>query len=180
MALLHGRNLTPKQLPLVTFLSIAYRLFFMKSFFYSKLIKFASLLQSPFLLALRLLWGYQFFKSGYNKFHDIASIAGFFQELQIPFPLANAYLVSTVELVGGALLILGFATRLAALPLIISMTVAILTAEKESAMLFFTDPTILFGRSPFTFLMASLTLFLFGPGFFSLDRLFKWENKIIE
>src|SRR4051812_13862141 len=91
-------------------------------FFYSLLIKIGTLLQSPFLLAIRLYWGWQFLQTGYGKLTNIEKPIQFFSDLHIPFPEANAYLVGCTEFFGGILLCLGLASRLTAVPLIISMS----------------------------------------------------------
>ncbi|MCE5319260.1 MAG: DoxX family protein [Parachlamydia sp.] len=144
---------------------------------YDRLIRTSQAFSHLFLLAIRLFWGWQFFNAGRGKFADIASIAGYFETLHIPLPLVNAYLVAAVELLGGAFLILGLFSRLASLPLIGTMVVAFLTAESEATWNLFSDPGTFIGRSPFTFLMAALTIFSFGPGLFSLDRIFGIEKK---
>ena len=86
-------------------------------------------LKDGVLLLLRLNLGILFLSTGWGKVHDLASVTNFFTELHIPLPALNAVLVGYTELIGGALLIVGLATRLAAVPLVISMIVAILTAK---------------------------------------------------
>ena len=67
-----------------------------------------SLLQSPFLLAVRLYWGWQFAQTGWGKLHNLAKITDFFTSLNIPFPPASAHFIAGLEFFGGLLLILGF------------------------------------------------------------------------
>ena len=62
-------------------------------------------LQSPFLLAIRLYWGWQFAQTGWGKLNHLAKITGFFANLGIPFPVFNAHFVSGLEFFGGLLLI---------------------------------------------------------------------------
>jgi hypothetical protein len=69
-------------------------------------------LQSPFLLAIRLYWGWQFALTGWGKMHNIAKITGLFMGLNIPFPAFSAHFISGLEFFGGLLLILGLASRL--------------------------------------------------------------------
>jgi len=71
-----------------------------------------SRLQSPFLLIVRLYWGWQFAQTGWGKMHDIAKITAFFTTLNIPFPAFNAHFVAGLEFFGGILLILGLGTGL--------------------------------------------------------------------
>lgn len=140
------------------------------------LIRAGEIFQHLFLLAVRLIWGWQFFDAGLGKFYSIQSIADYFQTLDIPFPQVNAYLVGSTELIGGAMLFIGLFARLFSLPLIATMTVAFLTAEHDALINFFNDPTNFFSKSPMTFLLAALTIFSFGPGKISLDALFKIEK----
>jgi putative oxidoreductase len=60
-------------------------------------------LQSPFLLAIRLYWGWQFAQTGWGKMHNIAKITGFFMSLNIPFPAFSACFISGLEFFGGLL-----------------------------------------------------------------------------
>jgi putative oxidoreductase len=139
------------------------------------LIVVAEALQSFLLLAIRLVFGYQFYISGLGKFSNIADVASFFGGLGIPLPEWNAYFVASAELVGGILLILGLCTRPAALLLSILMVVALLTAHLDAVKGIFDDPTNLVNQAPFNFLLASLFLFAFGPGKISVDHLIgKW------
>lgn len=141
--------------------------------FYACLISLAEYLQSPFLLLVRLFWGYQFFQTGLGKLHHIDSIASYFASLHIPLPLFNAYLVGTIECVGGLCLLVGLASRLVALPLICILITALLTADREAVMTVLSNSKALLSAAPFTFLLAVLLIFIFGPGCYSLDGLIK-------
>jgi putative oxidoreductase len=139
--------------------------------YYRLLIRIASSLQSPFLLAVRLYWGWQFMQTGWGKLSDIGKVIQFFTTLGIPAPALNAYFVSTLELVGGLLLILGLGSRLIAVPMVINMLVAYITADREALFSIFSNPDKFTGATPYTFLFACLLVLIFGPGFFSLDAL---------
>ena len=138
---------------------------------YRLLIRVANSLQSPFLLAIRLYWGWQFAQTGWGKLGDINKVTNFFTTLGIPAPALNAWFVSGLELFGGILLILGLGSRLIALPLVIDMVVAYITADREALVKFFSDPDKFYAAAPFTFLFASLIVLIFGPGRFSLDAM---------
>jgi len=131
----------------------------------------ASYLQSPFLLAVRLYWGFQFAQTGWGKLHNLAKIADFFASLQIPFPAANAHFVAGLEFVGGILLILGLGSRFIGLLLAGNMFVAYWTADHDALVSFFSDPGKFYVADPYTFLFASLMVLIFGAGFFSVDRI---------
>ena len=145
--------------------------------FYRALITAGNFLQPYFLLAIRLFWGWQFFKAGFGKFADISAIAGFFGNLGIPFPLISAYLAAGTEMIGGLLLLIGFASRLVAIPLIFTMLVALFTAHYALASNIFDDPVKFVSAGPFTFLFAALTVFVFGPGKLSVDGLIKHRKE---
>ena len=139
--------------------------------YYQLLIRLSSSLQSPFLLAVRLFWGWQFTQTGWGKLSDMGKVVGFFTDLGIPAPAFNAYFVSALEFGGGLLLILGVGTRLIALPLVIDMIVAYITADREALFSIFSSPDKFTGAAPYNFLIASLILLIFGPGKFSVDAL---------
>jgi putative oxidoreductase len=138
---------------------------------YALLVRWASMLQSPLLLLIRLYWGWQFCEAGWGKLHTHGDVTEYFMSLHIPLPGLNAWMVGVTECGGGLLLLLGLATRLAALPLIATMIVAYLTAEREALDVIFSDPSKFTGATPFLFLMACLTVLAFGPGVFSVDYL---------
>jgi putative oxidoreductase len=50
---------------------------------YPRFSTIASYVQSPFLLAVRLYWGWQFVQTGWGKMHHIAKVTGFFTSLDI-------------------------------------------------------------------------------------------------
>ncbi|MDE3165092.1 MAG: DoxX family protein [Acidobacteriota bacterium] len=138
---------------------------------YRLLLTAANALQSPFLLLVRLYWGWQFLVAGWGKLHDIAKVTGFFTTLGIPFPGLNAQFVSGLEFFGGILLAAGLGSRLIALPLAVDMVVAYITADREAFFSFLSDPDKFTAAAPYTFLMASLIVLIFGPGRFALDSL---------
>jgi putative oxidoreductase len=131
----------------------------------------SSKLGSPFLLAVRLYWGWQLAQSGWGKLHSLDRVTDFFSTLNIPFPHANAVLVSNLEFFGGILLILGLASRLTGLVLAGNMLVAYLTADREALASFFTDPGKFYAADPYTFLFASLIVLIFGAGYVSVDTI---------
>jgi len=127
--------------------------------------------QSPFLLAVRLYWGWQFVQTGWGKMHAIAKITVFFASLNIPFPAANAHFIAGLEFFGGLLLILGLGTRLVGLLLAGNMLVAYWTADHDALVSFFSDPGKFYVADPYTFLFAALLVLIFGAGFLSFDAL---------
>src|SRR5258708_27561717 len=103
-------------------------------------------------------------QTGWGKLTDIGKVIGFFTDLGIPAPALNAYFVSALEFGGGLLLILGLGSRVIALPLVIDMVVAYITADREALFAIISNPDQFAAAAPFTFLIASLIVLIFGPG----------------
>ena len=127
------------------------------------------LLRSPFLLFVRLYWGWQFAQTGWGKLHNLSHVKEFFGSLGIPAPGVMAPFVSCLEFFGGILLIVGLGTRLIGLILAGNMLVAYITSDVMALKSIFSDPGKFYVADPFTFLFASLIAFIFGAGLFSLD-----------
>jgi putative oxidoreductase len=127
------------------------------------------------LLLFRVVFGYAFFQAGSGKLRDISKPISFFRELGIPAPVANAWLVSIVECVGGLLVIAGLGARATAVALSINMIVAYLTAHRDSVVALFSkgDVPTFVDQAPFWFLVTSLLVLALGPGMISMDALLK-------
>jgi len=121
--------------------------------------------------------GLLFLSTGWGKAHSLDKVTQFFVTLHIPAPGLNAVVVAYSELICGALLVVGLATRLATMPLIVSMIVAILTAKLGDIHGLFD----LVGADEFTYLCVLIMLALIGPGKVSLDRILSnslgWSSK---
>ena len=118
-------------------------------------------------LVARVSVGLVFLSTGWGKLQHLDHVIEFFRSLGIPAPELQAPFVAATELFGGLLLILGLATRFAAVPLAITMVVAIRTAlwgELEGAI-------DLFGRQEFLFIALLGWLAIAGAGAISLDAL---------
>ncbi|HEV3191926.1 MAG TPA: DoxX family protein [Polyangiaceae bacterium] len=114
----------------------------------------------------RLAVGLLFLSTGWGKVHDIPKVTAYFTTLGIPAPGFHAVLVGYSELICGALLIVGLLTRLATIPLIVSMIVAILTARLSDLHNVFD----LVGFEEFTYLVLLVMIAILGPGPASLDH----------
>jgi putative oxidoreductase len=133
--------------------------------------KIASYFQSPFLLAVRLYWGWQFAQTGWGKLQHLPKVTDFFTSLGIPAPALSAVFVSWLELVGGICLALGLGSRIFGLLLAVDMLVAYWTASRPALFSIFSDPGKFYADDAYTFLFASLLILIFGPGKLALDEL---------
>jgi putative oxidoreductase len=76
-------------------------------------------------LLARLFVGGLFLLSGWGKVHKLAWFGAQFADWGIPHPVVMASLTANIELIGGALILIGFLTRIVAIPMIVNMLVAI-------------------------------------------------------
>jgi len=85
---------------------------------------------APAITIIRLLVGWVFLVEGILKFllPDELGV-GRFASIGIPAPQVMGPFVGVIEIVCGALVIAGFLTRLAAIPLLIDITVAIISTK---------------------------------------------------
>jgi uncharacterized membrane protein YphA (DoxX/SURF4 family) len=118
----------------------------------------------PPLLA-RLWLGGSFLWSGYHQATHAGDAVTHFARLGIPAPGFFVPLVSAVELACGALLLVGLLTRLAAIPLIVTMVVATITAKIPQ--LKRPGDFLLIGEALYVLLLTYLVID--GPGRVSLD-----------
>jgi putative oxidoreductase len=118
-------------------------------------------------LLARVSVGWVFASTGWGKVHDLPKIVDYFRDLGIPYPEIQAPFASANELVCGLLVLFGLATRIAAVPLIAVMLVAIRSAQWESV----DSPAALFGLVEWLYLAIFVWLAIAGPGRVSLDAL---------
>jgi putative oxidoreductase len=132
-----------------------------------------SRLQSPFLAIVRVYWGWQIAQNGWGKLHNLANVTAFFTSLGLPAPGATATFVASFEFVGGILLAVGLLSRIAALGLVIDMTMAYVVADRQAFFSFFSDPNKFAAADPFVFFFVGLLILIVGPGKISIDALQK-------
>src|SRR5258707_4462410 len=89
-------------------------------------------LRSPFLLAVRLYWGWQLIQSGWGKLHNLPKVTEFFTSLNLSMPAQMAVFISCVEFFGGRFLAVGLPSRLTGLVLTINMIIAYVNADREA------------------------------------------------
>jgi len=135
--------------------------------------------QSYLLWFMRWVFGVELLQAGLGKLFNISLPTGYFKDLGIPFPEANAWLVASTETFGGILLALGLLSRLTCIPLTINFIVAYLTTEQKGLheLLGF-DTGDFTSDAAFPFLATAVVVLIFGPGALSLDYLIcLWRKK---
>jgi len=120
---------------------------------------------------VRLLVGAVFLSEGIQKFLYPAALgAGRFAKIGIPLPHLAGPFVGIVEIVCGAMILIGLLTRLAAIPLLIDICVAILTTKVPMLLHQGFWPMAHEARVDFCMLLGLLFLLIEGAGPLSVDR----------
>lgn len=122
------------------------------------------------IVLVRLLVGAVFLSEGIQKFlFPGARGAGRFASIGLPAPDALGPFVGGVETICGALVLLGLVTRLAVVPLIAIMLVALATTKVPIFMERGFWEAAHAARTDWSMLLGSLFLLAVGPGRWSLD-----------
>lgn len=121
------------------------------------------------LLAMRVILAYGFWKPGMMKWNDIDAIGSWFEGMGYPLPLLNAYAAANTEVAGAVLLLLGFATRLISIPLMVIMLVAIFTVHGANG---FEAGNNGF-EIPLYYLIMLFTLTIYGGGKISVEGIIR-------
>ena len=125
---------------------------------------------SKALFLIRILVGWVFVSEGVHKFLFPAQLGvGRFEKIGIPSPHLMAPLVGTIEIVCGALLLIGLFTRLAAIPLLAVILVAIATTKIPMLAKTGVWSVLHEARADFSMLLGLLFLLITGAGSLALD-----------
>jgi uncharacterized membrane protein YphA (DoxX/SURF4 family) len=121
-------------------------------------------------ILIRILVGWVFLTEGIQKFLFPAALGvGRFAKIGIPAPHFFAPFVGAVEITCGLLLIVGLLTRLASIPLLIDISVAIATTKLPMLMKSGFWAAMHEGRTDFCMVMGLLFLIIVGSGALSMD-----------
>ena len=124
------------------------------------------------LLLIRILVGWVFVSEGIQKFLFPAQLGvGRFEKIGIPAPHVMAPFVGTVEIVCGTLVLVGLFTRLAAIPLLGVIAVAIATTKIPMIAKSGMWSMLHEARADFSMLLGLVFLLIAGAGTLSLDVL---------
>ena len=122
-------------------------------------------------ILIRLLVGGVFLAEGIQKFFFPAALGvGRFIKIGIPAPQFFGPFVGVVEIVCGAFLIVGLFTRPATIPLIIDISVAIVTTKIPMLSRAGFWSTVHEARTDYCMLLGLVFLLLVGSGPFSMDQ----------
>ena len=125
------------------------------------------------LLLFRIILAIGFYGPAMMKVKNLEGVAEWFGSMSYPFPLVSATLAMTTEVLGVLLLILGFGTRVIALPMMFVMVVAIFTTHISNG---FAAGDNGFEIPLYYFLML-FALVVYGSGKFSLDHLLGMKSS---
>jgi putative oxidoreductase len=123
------------------------------------------------ILLIRILVGWVFLSEGIQKFLFPATLgAGRFAKIGIPAPQFTGPFVGAVEIVCGVMLIFGFLTVLATIPLLIDILVAISTTKLSVLGKQGFWATMHDGRTDFCMLLGLIAIALLAAGSMSFDN----------
>ena len=121
-------------------------------------------------LLIRILVGWVFLSEGIQKFLFPDSLGvGRFVKIGIPWPQVMAPFVGVVEIVCGSLLLIGLITRLATVPLLIDIAVALYSTKIVTLAKNGLWGTLHEARTDVSMLLGLIFLLLVGAGAWSLD-----------
>lgn len=122
------------------------------------------------LVLIRILVGWVFVSEGVQKFVFPAQLGvGRFEKIGIPSPHFMAPFVGSVEIVCGLLLLIGLFTRVAVVPLLGVILVAIATTKLSMITKSGLWSMLHEARTDFSMLLGLVFLLITGPGTLSLD-----------
>ncbi len=129
-------------------------------------------------LLVRLLVGAVFLSEGIQKFLFPETLGvGRFTKIGIPAPAVMAPFVGVVEIVFGLLLIIGLLTRLATIPLLIDILVAIVTTKIPMLIRDGFWKMAHEARTDYAMLLGLVFLLLVGAGPLAVDSRLAGRNR---
>lgn len=122
------------------------------------------------ILLIRILVGWVFLSEGIQKFLFPESLGvGRFVKIGIPLPQLMAPFVGVTEIICGTLVLVGLFTRLACVPLLIDICVALYATKIVTFMKNGFWGTVHEGRTDVSMLLGLIFLLLAGGGTLALD-----------
>ena len=129
-------------------------------------------------LLIRILVGWVFLSEGIQKFLFPETLGvGRFLKIGIPWPQVMAPFVGVVEILCGTLLLIGLLTRLAAIPLVIDICVALYSTKIVTLAKNGIWSTLHEARTDASMLLGLIFLLMVGGGSFALDNFLRSRRK---
>ncbi len=123
------------------------------------------------IVLVRILVGWVFLSEGIQKFLFPEALGvGRFVKTGIPWPQVMAPFVGVMEIVCGGLILIGLVTRIATMPLIIDITVALYSTKIVTFAKSGLWGTLHEVRTDVSMLLGLIFLLLVGGGAWSLDK----------
>ena len=116
---------------------------------------------------LRVVLGTLFITNGWPKIINLSQTQSYFNMIGLPAELA--LLIGLLEIVGGLLLILGLLTRIVALLFALEMISAFIIVNTSNVVILPEGYELGLLSIPILFMAISFSLFLTGPGRFSVE-----------
>lgn len=127
---------------------------------------------APTTLLIRLMVGIVFLSEGIQKFlFPAIRGAGRFEKIGLPEPEILGTFVGSFEVISGLFILLGLFTRLAAIPTLIIMLVAIYTTKIDILLNQGLWEMLHAARTDWSMFLGSIFLIIKGGGFASADNL---------
>lgn len=131
----------------------------------------------PTVVIIRLMVGVVFLSEGIQKFLFADKLgAGRFEKIGLPEPEFLGYFVGTFEVVCGLFVLLGLLTRLAAIPLLSIMLVALASTKLKLVAEDGFWSMLHDSRTDWSMLLGSTFLLIMGGGKWSIDRIL-WKKQ---
>jgi putative oxidoreductase len=131
-------------------------------------------------ILIRLMVGAVFLSEGIQKFlFPAIRGAGRFEKIGLPSPEFLGSFVGAFEILCGIFILLGLLTRLASIPTLIIMLVAIFTTKSEVLVNQGFWAMLHGSRTDWAMLIGSVFLLIKGGGFWSVDRAMNYERGIM-
>ena len=126
------------------------------------------------LSVLRIVVGIVFVVHGFGKLMTgFGTVSESFAEMGIPLPLVSAIMVALAEVVGGLALAAGFYTRLATVPLIVTMLVAMIMVHLRNGFFIYNSGY----EYTLVLLVVLVVIAVTGPGAIAVDNLLGKKPK---
>lgn len=124
-------------------------------------------------IIIRFIVGIVFLSEGVQKFlFPLIRGAGRFEKIGLPYPEFIGSFVGTFEILCGILILIGLFTRLASIPTLIIMIVAIATTKVEVLAIDGFWQMMHGSRTDWAMFLGSLFLIIKGGGKWSVDKMF--------